>query len=104
MGASRYSDNKYERRERKTSDEEIIFGVRSVIEAIKAGRNLNKILIQKGMDKQLFLDLKEELKGHNFQLQFVPQEKLNGLTESNHQGVIAMVSPIAYHKIHRPKP
>ena len=99
MGASRYSDNKYERRERKTSDEEIIFGVRSVIEAIKAGRNLNKILIQKGMDKQLFLDLKEELKGHNFQLQFVPQEKLNGLTESNHQGVIAMVSPIAYHKI-----
>lgn len=92
-------ENNYERRERKASNEEFIYGVRAVIEAIRAGRGFNKILIQKGMDKELFLELKEELKGHHFQLQFVPQEKLNSYTEDNHQGVVALVSPIEYHKI-----
>jgi len=100
-------ERKYERRESDSSSkeytkkpkEDMIFGVRSVIEAIRAGRSFNKIFIQKGMDKELFLELKEELKGQHFQLQFVPIEKLNALTESNHQGVIAQVSPIEYHKI-----
>jgi len=96
---SRDRDNNYERREKKTPNEEFIYGVRAVIEAIRAGRGFNKILIQKGMDKDLFLELKEELKGHHFQLQFVPQEKLNSYTEDNHQGVVALVSPITYHKI-----
>ncbi len=91
--------NKYERKEKKVSNDEIIFGVRAVIEAIRAGRGMNKILIQKGMQKELFLELKEELKGHNFQLQFVPVEKLNSYTENNHQGVIALVSPVEYYKI-----
>ncbi len=94
--------NKYERKDfkpRRESKDEMIFGVRAVIEAIRAGRGFNKILIQKGMDKELFLELKEELKGHRFQLQFVPSEKLNSLTENNHQGVIAIVSPITYYKI-----
>ena len=89
---------KYEKKE-KDHSEDYIFGVRAVIEAIRAGRGFNKILIQKGMDKELFLELKRELGGHNFQLQFVPQEKLNTYTESNHQGVVALVSPITYHKI-----
>ncbi len=96
---NRDRDNNYERREKKTPNEEFIYGVRAVIEAIRAGRGFNKILIQKGMDKELFLELKEELKGHHFQLQFVPQEKLNSYTEDNHQGVVALVSPITYHKI-----
>lgn len=96
---SRDRDSNYERREKKTPNEEFIYGVRAVLEAIRAGRGFNKILIQKGMDKELFLELKEELKGHHFQLQFVPQEKLNSYTEDNHQGVVALVSPITYHKI-----
>lgn len=96
---NRDRNNNYERREKKTPNEEFIYGVRAVIEAIRAGRGFNKILIQKGMDKDLFLELKEELKGHHFQLQFVPQEKLNSYTEDNHQGVVALVSPITYHKI-----
>jgi len=92
-------ERKHDRREKKVSDDEMIFGVRAVIEAIRAGRGMNKILIQKGMQKELFLELKEELKGHNFQLQFVPVEKLNSFTENNHQGVIALVSPVEYYKV-----
>ena len=85
--------------ERKKSAEDLIFGVRAVIEAIKAEREINKILIQKGMNKELFTELKEALAGKNYQLQFVPSQKLDFLTEGNHQGVIAMVSPIEYKEI-----
>lgn len=85
--------------ERKKNTEDMIFGVRAVIEAIKAEREINKIMIQKGMNKELFSELKEILAGKNFQLQFVPVEKLDSLTDGNHQGVIALVSPIEYKSI-----
>jgi 23S rRNA (guanosine2251-2'-O)-methyltransferase len=85
--------------ERKKSLEDLIFGVRAVIEAIKAEREINKILIQKGMHKELFLELKAALQGKDFQLQFVPVQKLDGLVDGNHQGVIAFVSPIEYQLI-----
>lgn len=81
------------------NSEEYIFGVRAVIEAIKAERELNKILIQKGMHKDLFMELKDVLKGKDYQLQFVPTEKLNAICDQNHQGVIAFASPIAYFQI-----
>ena len=83
----------------KKKERDLIYGVRAVIEAIKAEREINKIMIQKGMDKELFMELKEELKGKDFQLQFVPREKLDALTDNNHQGVVAQVSPIKYHDI-----
>lgn len=94
MERRQQNDNRYKRVKDKG---DYIFGVRAVIEAVKAGRELNKILIQKGMNKELFLELKEALKGENYPLQFVPTEKLNAITENNHQGVIAYVSPIEYH-------
>lgn len=95
---SDHGESKYDRKPKKL-DESYIFGVRAVIEAIKADREINKIMIQKGMNKELFLELKEALKGKNHQLQFVPSEKLDRITQENHQGVIAMASPISYHKI-----
>jgi len=85
--------------ERKRNTEDLIFGVRAVIEAIKAERMINKIMIQKGMNKELFSELKETLAGKNFQLQFVPVEKLDSLIDGNHQGVIAQVSPVEYGNI-----
>ena len=42
-------------------------------------------------------ELKDALAGRDFQLQFVPVQKLDGVIEGNHQGVIAFVSPIEYH-------
>lgn len=96
----RYGSDSGNRNERSSYDrpakDEFIFGVRAVIEAIKANRAINKILILKGMQKELFLELKEELKGKDYQLQFVPIQKLDGITTDNHQGVIAFVSPVTY--------
>lgn len=82
--------------ERKKTPEDIIFGLRAVIEAIKAGREINKIMIQKGMDNDLFRELKEALQGQQFTLQFVPIQKIDSLVQGNHQGVVAFVSPVEY--------
>lgn len=93
-------DNK-ERDYKRKEDSDIIFGLRAVIEAVKSERELNKILILKGMDKELFMELKEALSGKDYQLQFVPIQKLDKLTANNHQGVIAYASPIEYHSIEK---
>ena len=88
-----------EERQYRTPKDDFIFGVRAVIEAVKAGRVLNKIFIQKGMNKELFLELKDALADGSHQLQFVPVEKLNSYTDQNHQGVVALTSPIEYYNI-----
>jgi 23S rRNA (guanosine2251-2'-O)-methyltransferase len=86
-----------EKREKINTD--IIFGIRSVIEAIRSGREINKVMIQKGISKDLFFELKEELANKNYFIQYVPVEKLNKVTQQNHQGVIAYIAPISYQKI-----
>ena len=91
-----FTPRDFQKRERKESDDEFIFGIRSVIEAIKANREINKIMILKGMNKELFQELKDTLADKNYFLQFVPVEKLDKITENNHQGVIAFVAPIKY--------
>jgi 23S rRNA (guanosine2251-2'-O)-methyltransferase len=96
---SRSFSPKSEQRSPRKKDEDLIYGVRAVIEAVKADREINRILIQKGMNKDLFLELKEALQGKHYQLQFVPVQKLDKLTEANHQGVIAFGSPVAYGEI-----
>lgn len=89
----------HNKKRRYEDDEDIIYGVRAVIEAIRADRPINKILIQRGMQKELFYELKEELANKKYNLQFVPIYKLNKMTRKNHQGVIAQVSPIRYQEI-----
>ncbi|HRO75811.1 MAG TPA: 23S rRNA (guanosine(2251)-2'-O)-methyltransferase RlmB [Crocinitomicaceae bacterium] len=103
MNNKHFQKPKYFSTERTFSKEEkdqsLVFGIRAVIEAIRSGREINKILIQKGIDKELFVELKEVLVGKNYNLQYVPIEKLNKLTQQNHQGVIAFMSPVTYHDL-----
>lgn len=80
----------------KRTPSDVIFGIRAVIEAINSKREINRILIQKGMNKDLFQELKSALSNKDFTLQFVPIEKINSVTAENHQGVIAYVSPVEY--------
>lgn len=87
----------FQRREKKAPSD-VIFGIHAVVEAIQSGAEINRILIQKGMEKDGFTVLKETLKGKDYPLQFVPIEKINSITTSNHQGVLAFVSPVSYHK------
>jgi 23S rRNA (guanosine2251-2'-O)-methyltransferase len=79
--------------------EQHIYGTRAIIEAIRAGKTLDRIFIQKGLNNQLFHELRKELQGKSIPYQIVPQEKLNRLSSNkNHQGVIATIAEVVYHK------
>lgn len=78
------------------SDQNLVFGIRPVAEAIDSGREIEKIYIRKGADGQLMKDLKDLCIRHRLHVQEVPVEKLNRLTKGNHQGVVAVISAIGY--------
>ena len=74
-----------------------IFGIHPVIEAIRSGKEIEKIFIQKNIANKLMAELNNEIKGFSIPIQFVPPEKLNHLVKAkNHQGVVAVLSPIGY--------
>ena len=78
---------------------EMIFGVRAVLEALDAGKEIDKILIKKDIQSELSRELFAALKGRTIPVQRVPVEKLNRITRKNHQGVIAFVSAVEYASI-----
>ena len=80
-------------------EKEMIFGLRPVIEAIEAGKELDKILIKKDLNSDLAKELFSAMKGTQIPLQKVPVEKLNRLTMKNHQGVVAFLSSVTYQHI-----
>ena len=83
----------------KKITEDLTFGIRSVIEAIKQGKTINKIFLQKGLNGELIKELLVLVHKENIVVQKVPVQKLNHMVKKNHQGVIAMISPVAYHQI-----
>ena len=81
----------------KTSD--YIFGLRAVIEAIKAGKDIDKVLIKKDISGELVAELYQVIKEYGVVAQRVPVERINRITQKNHQGVVAFLSPVAYHNL-----
>ncbi|WP_106828648.1 23S rRNA (guanosine(2251)-2'-O)-methyltransferase RlmB [Parabacteroides pacaensis] len=80
-------------------ENEMIFGVRAVIEAVQANKEIDKILVKKELQSELSKDLFEVLKGRDILVQRVPVERLDRITRKNHQGVIAFMPAITYQKL-----
>ncbi len=78
---------------------QMVFGIRAVIEAIKSGKEIESLYLQRGLNGEIILELRSILKEHEIGFQLVPVEKLNRLTQKNHQGAVAFISPITYDKI-----
>ncbi len=76
-----------------------IFGLRAVIEAIKAGKQIDRLLIKQGLQGALYHELMTEVKAHNVVFQIVPVERIELVTRKNHQGVLAWLSVIEYQYI-----
>ena len=76
-----------------------IFGIRAVIEAIEAGRSIDKVLVRRDLTGDLSRELFDKIKQYDIVAQRVPQEKLNRITMKNHQGAIALLSPVDYSKL-----
>ena len=79
--------------------DQIIYGTRAIIEAVKSGKEIDKVLIKKGIRNALYIELQELLQEYNIPMQNVPVEKLNRITSKNHQGSIAFVSSVVYQDI-----
>ncbi len=89
---------RYDRQEKREANQQV-FGIRAVIEAIDSGKEIESLFVQRGLGGALFLELKQLLKQHDIGYQQVPVEKLNRMTRKNHQGVIAVISPITYQRV-----
>ena len=74
----------------------MIYGTRAVMEAILAGKTIERIMIQSGLANDLIKELIHTAKAHKVQINYVPAEKLKRMSSRNHQGVICILSSVSY--------
>ncbi|ARN77999.1 23S rRNA (guanosine(2251)-2'-O)-methyltransferase RlmB [Nonlabens spongiae] len=76
-----------------------IFGIRAIIEAIEADKEIAKVYLLKTGDGVLFQELKKLCTARNIATSFVPVEKLDHMANGNHQGAVATISPVSFHDL-----
>lgn len=74
----------------------MIFGIRAIIEAINAEKEIDKLFVQKGLSNPLIKELIQTAKQYRIPISQVPIEKLNRFTRKNHQGAVAFISAVKY--------
>ena len=80
-------------------DNNLIYGIRPVIEAIKAGKEVDKLFLQTGLKGELIPELRSLINEFKIPYQYVPPEKLNRMVRANHQGVACYISEVTYQPI-----
>jgi len=83
--------------EKTQNKQQVIYGLRPVIEALASGQQVERVLIQNGLNSSLLNELRSRLKECDVPFQYVPVEKLNKMTTGNHQGVVATIAAVKYH-------
>ncbi len=79
--------------------QEMVFGIRAVIEAINTDKEVDKVLFRNGVKGELFGELFKLVRDNNIPFQYVPSEMIDKLNTRNNQGVIAYITPVEYHDI-----
>jgi 23S rRNA (guanosine2251-2'-O)-methyltransferase len=82
-----------------TESENLVYGLRPIIEAIEAGKEIQKVFVQIGAKGDLMKELFDLIKRKKIFFQNVPIEKLNRLTRNNHQGAVAYITEITYSEL-----
>lgn len=82
--------------EKTQSKQQLVYGLRPVIEAIVSGQQVERVLLQNGLNSSLLNELRTRMKEHDVPFQYVPVEKLNKMTTGNHQGVVATIAAVKY--------
>jgi len=75
---------------------DIIFGIRAVIEAIRSGKQVDKIWLKRGLHSELYHELMDLVKAHNLPVQQVPDTSFRKFPNRNHQGVLAFMAPVEF--------
>ncbi len=84
------------REQNNDGGDQMIYGIRPVMEAVEAGKEIERIFINRQSTSAQMKHLKQVLRDHNINWQEVPVEKLSRLTRANHQDVICYISQISY--------
>lgn len=83
--------------EKAQNKQQIVYGLRPVIEALASGTQIERVLIQNGLNSSMLNELRAKMKERDVPFQYVPVEKLNKMTTGNHQGVVAVIAAVKYH-------
>jgi len=79
-----------------SKQESLIIGRQPLIEALRSGRAIDKILVQKNANGEVMSAIRALSNEYKVPMQMVPAEKLNYMTKANHQGVIALAALVEY--------
>ncbi len=74
----------------------IVIGFHAVEDLLNSSETVGKVFVNTSADKQKIGVLRQLCKTDNTPFQMVPVEKLNRITRANHQGVVAIKSPIDF--------
>ena len=76
-----------------------IYGIHAVLEAIDAGKDIDKILLSKTLNAETAQEISERARQMRVPVQRVPVQKIDRITRRNHQGVLAMLAAVTYYRI-----
>jgi 23S rRNA (guanosine2251-2'-O)-methyltransferase len=80
-------------------NKEIIFGRHPVLDAIKAGHTVDKVVVQQGIRGEFEKEVRQLCKTMGIPLTTVPKERMGKWTRGNHQGIIALISAISFYRL-----
>lgn len=80
-------------------DLELIYGRHPVLDAIRSGQAIEKLMLQQGTRGDFEKELRQLSRAHRIPVQVVPKERLNRLVRGNHQGIVGLLAPIRYYRL-----
>jgi 23S rRNA (guanosine2251-2'-O)-methyltransferase len=81
---------------KRPSESTFVFGIHPVNEALDAGKDIESVIVIRSSQNERLNKLLGRVRAVGVPIKMVPREKLNALTLKNHQGIVAMLSPITY--------
>ena len=81
---------------KRPSESTFVFGIHPVNEALDAGKDIESVIVIRSSQNERLNKLLGRVRATGVPIKMVPREKLNALTLKNHQGIVAMLSPITY--------
>ena len=76
-----------------------IYGIHAVLEALDAGKDIDKILLSKTFNDETAREIFEQARALGVPVQRVPVQKIDRITRRNHQGVLAMMAAVTYYRL-----
>lgn len=76
-----------------------IYGIHAVLEAIDAGKDIDKIFLSKTLNNETTQEISDRARQLRVPVQRVPVQKIDRITRRNHQGVLAMMAAVTYYRV-----